>query len=201
VRLADGRELIVRSQGAGASGSPVLPTSCTGVSCRFGLQPQGWLGVRPNGVPLYFDPDIATGYDYSLDEGDPLFASVIVPEPLPNGDASFALVVGEESFVLEAGEQFDLTQVDPLGVATFSIRGIDPGEDLDPEDPMAFVTGATFMEEREANVTMTAVVPEPGAATLGAAVLGALATLSRRRRFYVRARAAGAELRVASATS
>ncbi len=182
VSLTDGRQLIVRAQGVGAAGAPALPTSCAGVSCRFGLEPQGWLGVSPNGVPLYFDPDIATGYDYTLDEGDPLFASVIVPEPLPNGDASFTLIVGEASFPLEAGEQFDLTQIDPLGVATFSIRGIDPGEELDPEDPMAFVTGATFMEEREANVTMTAVVPEPGATALGVAMLGALATLARRRR-------------------
>jgi hypothetical protein len=180
VRLTDGREVIVRADPGTSVSFPALPTSCTGVSCRFGLTPQHWLGVGPNGVPLYFDPDIATGYDYSLDEGDPLFASVIVPEPLPNGDASFTLIVGEASFPLAAGEHFDLTQIDPLGVAAFSIRGIDPGEELDPEDPLAFVTGATFMEEREANVTMTAVVPEPGAMALGAAVLGALATLSRR---------------------
>lgn len=181
VRLTDGRELMVRAQPVGASADPVLPTSCAGVSCRFGLQPQGWLGASPNGVPLYFDPDIATGYDYTLDEGDPRFASVIVPEPLPNGDASFTLVVGEQSFPLEAGEQFDLTQIDPDGVAAFSIRGIDPGEELDPENPLAFVTGATFMEEREANVTMTAFVPEPGATARAIAMLAALAALARRR--------------------
>jgi len=181
VRLTDGRELMVRAQPVGASADPVLPTSCAGVSCRFGLQPQGWLGVSPNGVPLFFDPDVATGYDYTLDEGDPRFASVMVPEPLPNGDASFTLLVGEASFPLAAGEQFDLTQVDPLGVETFSIRDIDPGEELDPEDPMAFVTGITFMEERAANVTMTAVVPEPGALATAMAALGAIAALARRR--------------------
>jgi hypothetical protein len=109
VRLADGREVIVRANPGTSVSFPALPTSCTGVSCRFGLTPQGWLGVRPN------------------------------------GDASFTLRVGQASFPLVAGEQFDLTQIDPLGVAAFSIRGIDPGEQLDPEDPMAFVTGATFM--------------------------------------------------------
>jgi hypothetical protein len=184
VRLADGRELIVRSQGAGAAGTPVMPTSCAGLACDFDLEPQGWIGVGPNGVPIYFDPDIATGYDYEIAPGDPHFASAIVPEPLPNGDASFTLLVGEESFPIEAGEQFDLTQITPLGVAAFSIRDIDPEEQLDPE--AHFVTGVTFMEEREANVTMTAVVPEPGAMALGAAVFGALAALARRRRLVRR---------------
>lgn len=181
VRLADGRNVVVRADPGASVSFPVLPTSCVGVSCRFDLEPAGWLGVGANGVPLYFDPDVATGFDYSLDEGDPLFASVTVPEPLPNGDASFTLLVGEQSVPLAAGEQVDLTLIDPLGVEAFSIYGIDPGEALDPEDA-TFVTGITFMEERAATVTMTAVVPEPGAAALGAAVLGVLATLSRRSR-------------------
>jgi hypothetical protein len=182
VHLADGRDLVVRADPPGGAASPLLPTSCASASCRFGLEPQAWLGVSPNGVPLYFDPDVATGYDYTLDPGDPRFASVIVPAPLPNGDASFTLVVGEESIPLAAGEQIDLTQLDPLGVEAFSIRGIDPGEELDPEDPMAFVTGVTFMEERAANVTMTAVVPEPRAIAAGLAALVGLQRLARRRR-------------------
>ncbi|MCU0670898.1 MAG: hypothetical protein MUF70_16335, partial [Myxococcota bacterium] len=180
VRLADGRNVIVRADPGASFQVPVMPTSCAGLACDFDLEPQGWIGVGPNGVPIYFDPDIATGYDYEIAPGDPHFASAIVPEPLPNGDASFTLLVGEESFPIEAGEHFDLTQITPLGVAAFSIRDIDPEEQLDPE--AHFVTGVTFMEEREAKVTMTAVVPEPGAMALGAAVLGALATLSRRRR-------------------
>lgn len=181
VQLADGRRVVVRADPGASVSFPVLATSCVGASCLFDLEPAGWLGVGANGVPLYFDPDVATGFDYSLDEGDPLFASVIVPDPLPNGDADFTLIVGEASVPLAAGEQVDLTQFDPLGVEAFSIYGIDPGEELDPEDA-TFVTGVTFMEERTANVTMTAVVPEPGAMALGAAALGALATLARRRR-------------------
>lgn len=179
--LADGRDVIVRTEPAGGAFSPAQPASCVGLSCRFGLAPAVWLGVGPNGVPLYFDPYVATGYDYTLDPGDPRFASVMVPEPLPNGDGTFTLIVGAASVPLAAGEQVDLTQFDPLGVATFSIRGIDPGEELDPEDPMAFVTGVTFMEERAGNVTMTAVVPEPGAAAAGAAMVLALVSLARRR--------------------
>lgn len=179
-RLVDGREVLVRSQGAGGSSFPLLPTSCAGVSCRFALQPTGWLGFGPSGVPIYFDPDIATGYDYEIDPGDPLFASVIVPEPLPNGDENLTLHVVEQSFPLDAGEQFDLTQIDPIGVAAFTIDDIDPGEELDPLDPMAFVTGVTFMEEREATVTMTA-LPEPGGVAVGLVGLFALASLARRR--------------------
>jgi hypothetical protein len=128
--------VIVRANPGTSVSFPALPSSCTGVSCRFGLTPQGWLGVRPSGVPLYFDPDIATGYDYTLDEGDPLFASVIVPEPLPNGDASFTLIVGE-ALPLAAGDtsiHADRSARRRGSRSAASIRAR-----IDPEDPLAFV--------------------------------------------------------------
>lgn len=180
VHLADGRDLLVRAEPFDASTSGV-PMTCLGPACSVTLQPTGWLGVGATGVPLYFNRDIATGFDYAVGPLAPLFASVMIPEPLPSGDSNFTLVVDGQSFALEAGGQFDLTALDPLGVAEFSIHGIDPGEAPLPEDPLPFVTGATFMEEREADLTVTVSVPEPGAPALAVAALLALRVLARRR--------------------
>ena len=178
VRLTDGRRVLVRANPVGSYGSPVLPLNlCNMGVCFFQIAPQGWTGVFSDGIPIHFERDVATGFDYAVDLGDPLFASVVIPEPLPNGDANFILHVGMLDFPLLAGEQFDLTQVDPLGVAAFSISGIDP----DPNDPTPFVTGATFMEARGAVVTAIA-VPESGALAGGLAALVTVLMLQRRRR-------------------
>jgi len=139
--------------------------------------------VGPGGAPYYFDPDVAIGYDYVLESG-PNFASVTVPEQLPLGDDTFLLEVGQASFVLLAGEQFDLTAIDALGVAAFTIRDIDAAEGLDPDNPLAFVTGVTFVEEDEAEVTMTSIVPEPSSTVqilLGVTTLLALRRCKERR--------------------
>lgn len=135
---------------------------------------------------IWIDPLIATGYDYIVDSG-PNFASVLISDPLPNGDSLFDLIVNGLTYQLVAGTAFDFTALNPAGVSSFSIRGIDTAELLDPLDQTAFVTGVSFVSTGNVQMRQIPVstligdpltVPEP--ATL--ALLGAGAALIVRRR-------------------
>jgi type II secretory pathway pseudopilin PulG len=94
---------------------------------------------------IFIDPDIATGYEYTTAKNS--FKSVVIPAPLPGGQSKFELVVGKLTFPIEAGKAFDLRSVSPTGVKAFTIRGINASENLDPQNPTAFVTGLLFMEQ------------------------------------------------------
>jgi hypothetical protein len=165
--LDDGRTELVRADPAGASASapigPINPgASCAG-GCQFRLFPNGVWGVGGTGFPIFIDPEVAIGYVYTVDPGDPSFASVLVPDPLPGGDDTFELQFESQTMSLAAGEQLDFTVSAPEGVSSFTIRGIDPEEGLDPEDPFAFVTGVMFMApDADVAVTMTAITSEGG---------------------------------------
>ncbi|TRT44064.1 MAG: PEP-CTERM sorting domain-containing protein [Microcystis aeruginosa Ma_QC_C_20070703_M131] len=117
------------------------------------------------GQIFFFDPDVAVGYDYAV-TGDALFASVLIPAPLPNGDSSFTLELpgGVGSFPLTAGTTFNLLDYNALGFSSFRISGIDTMEMLDPTNPLAFVTGLSFTSSGTVNVTQNPIVvniPEP----------------------------------------
>ena len=139
--------------------NPILPTPTPGVpGFRF-----------PNvsvvaGQTFFFDPDVAVGYDYAV-TGGPLFSSVLIPAPLPQGDSDFLLELGGfGNFPLVAGTPFDLLSVNPLGFSNFRISGIDTNELLDPTNPVAFVTGLEFTTAGTVNVTQTPIiqnVPDP----------------------------------------
>lgn len=120
---------------------------------------------------VYIDPVMAIGYDY-VSESIP-FRSVLIPNVLPGGDDTFELLFGSYVFSLTAGIEFDFTAIVPDGISEFSIRGIDPGEMLDPTDPTAFVTGVTFMEAGPTEVVMTPIsVPEVPSALLAMIPVG-----------------------------
>jgi hypothetical protein len=122
--------------------------------------------------PLYLDPSITVGYDYSITSPlGVLFQSVITPALdgnraydlylSSNGCASNDLFAG----VINAGVQHRFQQ--PL--ACFGIRGIDLGAAGSAGDPLAFVTGLTFNRAGFAQVIQTPItqsVPDsqvPGA--------------------------------------
>ncbi len=122
------------------------------------------------GTPVLLDPTVATGYDYRIGEGDPLFASVTLPDLGAFGYALYPWDGVQWVFDTElaASTTFDF---DGPGVDRFRIAGIPPGELLDPTDPTAFVTRVTFASDGRFTGTMTppvasAQVPEPAVAAL-----------------------------------
>ncbi|WP_287729122.1 PEP-CTERM sorting domain-containing protein [Microcystis sp. M061S2] len=134
--------------------------------------------VGDNGLgiinPIFFDPIVSVGYDYAV-TGGPLFASVLIPNALPQGDSNFILELpGFGNYSLVAGTTFNLLGVNPLGFSDFRISDIDPAEMLDPTNPTAFVTGLTFTAPGTVTVTqnpITVSVPEPSN-LLGLGLLG-----------------------------
>jgi len=163
--------------------NPILPTPTPGVpEFRF-----------PNvsvvaDQTFFFDPDVAVGYDYAV-TGGPLFSSVLIPAPLPQGDSDFLLELGGfGNFPLVAGTPFDLLSVNPLGFSNFRISGIDTNELLDPTNPVAFVTGLEFTTAGTVNVTQTPIIqnvpdpvrtPEPSS-LIGLGILGGGLVVRRR---------------------
>lgn len=133
--------------------NPILPTPNPGIpGFTFPNIP-----VIP-GQTLFFDPEVAIGYDYTV-TGGPLFASVLIPTALPNGDNNFTLELGSfGNFPLIAGTPFNLLGVNPSGFNAFRISGIDTNEQLDPTNPTAFVTGLSFTETGTVNVTQTPII-------------------------------------------
>ncbi|WP_277874339.1 MULTISPECIES: PEP-CTERM sorting domain-containing protein [Microcystis] len=112
--------------------------------------------------PIFFDPIVSVGYDYSV-TGGPLFASVLIPNALPQGDSNFTLELpGFGNYSLVAGTTFNLLGVNPLGFSDFRISDIDPAEMLDPTNPTAFVTGLTFTAAGTVTVTQNPIIQNTG---------------------------------------
>ena len=122
------------------------------------------------GQTYYIDPEVATGYTYVDGAGNPAFASVILPMGI--GDNLFELWLPSGSGFVDSG--FSLTGGIPFsflthgfanGLTEFQIRGIETSAGLDPNDPLAFPTGLTFVGDGRFTGSMaplTASVPEPG---------------------------------------
>lgn len=129
----------------GSPENPLLPFSSTpSGQNQVALNIFNGLGVNQ---PIFVDPVVATGFVYTQGAGGANFASLIIPDALPGGDADFLLefVANGLAFseALTAGQVYDFTALDPLGIDTFRILGIDPAEMVSPADP--FVVGLTFV--------------------------------------------------------
>ena len=118
-----------------------------------------WFNLTVNGTGInWYDPIYAVGYDYEVISG-PKFASSVVPPGY--GDDKFDLYVWDGMEYVLVGSDLDaLTQYwftddggitttpgDYNGITMFSIRGLELDAKLDPDDPNAFVTGMTFVQD------------------------------------------------------
>jgi hypothetical protein len=135
------------------------------------------------GEQIALDPVVAVGYDFQIGAGDPLFASVELPDV---GDGLFDLYLFDGidwifDSQLVAGDEFFFAGP---GVDQFRVLGIEPSAGLDPLDTTAFVTLVKFAGDGRFTGTMTAItqtVPEPGSlALLVTAVIG-MGAICRRR--------------------
>ena len=158
-----------------APGRPLLPVA-RGPGNRSDIV----VVVRDPHFLSYVDPAFASGYAYTSDDNN--FRSVLIPAALPGGDHSFLLSFGGQSYALEAGTAFDFTSVVAGGVDAFTITGIDPSAQLDPADPLAFVTGLGFMAAGLADVHMSPLQPVPEPASVALLGGGGLVSLVIRRR-------------------
>ena len=160
--------------GSGTPNDPVLPdTNCTDLNgtlsglnltnswnisdCENGTG--FWFNLTVNGTGVtWYDPIYAVGYDYEVISG-PKFSSVVVPPGY--GDDKFDIYLWDGTeYVLAESDLDALTEYwftddgglsttpgDYDGISKFSIRGLEISEKLDPEDPDAFVTGLSFVQD------------------------------------------------------
>lgn len=171
----------------GTPENPLLPEVPQNPEDGFNFE----FNVEPGEI-IFIDPIVAVGYDYIVNSG-PNIASVIIPNDF-TVDGSYDLSFGGLSFELLPNVEFDFTSEVAGGVSSFTIEGIDAGLGLDPLDPLAFVTGLSFVDGGLVQLSQIPILfdtdggggtdpttPEPSL-LLGLLAVGGFGAMSRRSR-------------------
>ena len=97
------------------------------------------------GVPVFIDPPVAVGYDYSIGKGNPRIATVRLP--IGVGDSMYRVKAQGRKFTLAGGDLLDFRANGfPSGVTDFTVTCIETEAMLDPANPQAFPTELTFVD-------------------------------------------------------
>lgn len=116
---------------------------------------------------VWFDPEIAIGYNYFVDLG-PNVSSVTIPLEVAGDDGVYdVILIDNQGNILTESSSFTIAPNETFsfidngfaqGVANFSIQGIDTGAKLDPFNPNAFVTGLNFVSEGIVNLRQEPII-------------------------------------------
>lgn len=137
---------------------------------------------------IFIDPEVAVGYNYIVNSG-PNIRTVQVATDAGDGLYDIFFPDGMDGFFdsgfdIGINEPFDFTANGfDDGVSSFSIRGIEIEANLDPTDPLAFVTGLQFVDTGAVNLDQNPIVvntdvPE-STSILSLLALGSLGLLTR----------------------
>lgn len=165
-------------------GNPLLPVDGNFEDGVFEFAPFDITAEGPGGSSfLFIDPVVTIGYEYKV-SGGPKFLEILLPAL---GDAD-----GYDIELLVSGDWVRIGQVEDGGTFTFAeavdrfrVMGISPALGIDPNNPVAFVTGVKFDDTGTVQLTMEAVtapIPEPQTVALFAAGLALLVARRARRR-------------------
>jgi hypothetical protein len=117
------------------------------------------VAVIPN-FPIFIDPPVAVGYDYSIGKNDPRIATVRLPIGI--GDNFYRVKSRGLKATVAGGELLDFrTHGFPDGVGDFTVSCIEVEAMLDPANPQAFVTELTFMSAGTFTGTMKPLTTNP----------------------------------------
>ncbi len=163
-------------------GNPIMPV----------VQDGSWLfnfNVGPNSGRIWIDPVVAVGYNYIVSSG-PAIRTIVLPSGIGDGIYDLWLFDSLTGTYYDSGVDItggSIYDFGAAGVTNFSIRGIELGAGLDPNNTAAFLSGLTFVGTGNVQMSMTPLtanapgdVPEPGALALVVLGLGALRFTRRR---------------------
>ena len=110
-------------------------------------------------IPIFIDPLVAIGYDFIVNSG-PNFQSVILPDI---GDGLYDIYdsLRQPSRGVRSPSVHPSTS-DWGGISAFKVLGIEASAGLDPNDPLAFVTGLTFAGVGQVNMNMNPITEGQG---------------------------------------